>query len=129
MMLKHALATTAATVSMAAGGLLASAPAADAATYSAGTSRASLTCSYDLDETAGTLAGECVGRTPLGTATATFDGTWDGTVASGSIVVDTWFGDFGGTFTGTGWETGVATGTYRLATPFGTVSGRFGATA
>lgn len=128
MMLKHALAAGAATVSMAAGGLLVSAQPADAATYSASTSKASLTCTYDLDEAAGTLAGECVGRTPLGTATATFDGTWNGTTATGSIVVDTWFGDFDGTFTGSGWETGTATGSYRLTTPFGTVSGRFGAT-
>lgn len=128
-MLKHALATTAATVSMAAGGLLVSASSADAATYTASTSKASLTCTYDLDETAGTLAGACVGRTPLGTATATFDGTWNGSTASGSIAVDTWFGDFSGTFTGSGWETGTATGTYRLTTPFGIVSGRFGATA
>lgn len=129
MTLKHALATGAATVSMAAGGLLVSAQPANAATYSAGTSKASLTCTYDLDEVVGTVAGECFGRTPLGVATATFDGTWTGTTATGSIVVDTWFGDFNGTFTGSGWETGAATGNYRLQTPFGALSGRFGATA
>jgi hypothetical protein len=130
MTFKHALATGAAGLSMAAAGLAVGATPADAAprTHGTGTSTYGLSCTYDLDEVAGTLAGSCIGRTPLGTATATFTGTWTGDSATGTIAVDTWFGDFGGTFSGSGWSSGAATGSYALLTPFGPVSGTFSAT-
>ncbi|GGO92291.1 hypothetical protein GCM10011584_28350 [Nocardioides phosphati] len=126
MKLTHALATGAAGLSMAAAGLAVGATPAQAAPHR--TSTYGLSCTYNLDEVAGTLAGSCVGRTPLGTATATFSGTWSGDSAAGTIAVDTWFGDFGGTFSGSGWSTGSATGSYTLTTPFGPLAGTFSAT-
>jgi hypothetical protein len=81
MTLKHALATGAATLSMAAAGLAVGAQPASAATSTWGTPTYGLTCTYDLDEVAHTLDGTCTGRTPLGTATATFQGSYGGDFA------------------------------------------------
>lgn len=126
-MFKHAVATGAATLGLVAAGVAVGATPADAAPHARGTSSYGLTCSYDLDQTAGTLVGSCIGRTPLGTATASFSGSWSGDSATGTIAVDTWFGDFGGTFSGSGWSTGTATGSYTLLTPFGPLAGTFSA--
>lgn len=128
MTFKHALATGAASLGMAVSGVAIGAAPAEAAPHARGASSYGLSCTYELDEVAGTLAGSCLGRTPLGTATATFSGTWDGSTATGTIDVDTWFGDFAGTFSGSGWSSGAATGSYAVVTPFGTVSGTFSAT-
>ncbi|MDO7867773.1 hypothetical protein [Nocardioides jiangxiensis] len=128
MKLTHAL-TTVATTAAIAGGSLALATPADAATRTFGSTTYGLTCTYDLDQAAGTLAGHCLGRTPLGSATADFSGSFSGDSATGTISVATWFGSFNGTFSGTGWSTGTASGSYTMVTPLGSLSGTFTATA
>ena len=124
MKLKHALASGAATLTAAVAGVTAGAAPADAAPRAR-----TLPCTYTLDEAAGTLVGECRGSTPLGTASATFSGTYADGAASGSFTVDTWLWDFSGTFSGTGFNGGKATGSYTVVTPFGPISGTFGANA
>lgn len=129
MALKHALATGITTLGITAASTAGLAAPADAATIGTSTGSYGLSCSYDLDKAAGTVSGSCSGKTPLGTATATFSGQYVGGFAAGTITIDTWFGDFYGSFGGWGWESGSATGAYRLATPWGAVTGKFGATA
>lgn len=130
MTIRHALATGITTLGITAAATAGLAAPADAATK-VGTRSGTygLSCSYDLDKVAGTLSGSCTGKTPLGTATAVFSGQYVGGFAAGTITVDTWFGDFNGSFGGWGWASGTATGAYQLATPFGVVSGKFSATA
>jgi hypothetical protein len=120
----HALATGAATITTLAAGVLVGATPAEAAPKAR-----SLPCTYVVDQTAGTVSGACHGSTPLGTADATFAGTWADGSASGTFTLDTWLWDFSGTFSGSGFNGGTATGTYTVLTPFGTYSGTFGATA
>lgn len=127
MNLKHTAAAGAATLTMAASGLALGAQPASAATTTWGTASYGLSCTYDLDTAARTVDGTCTGRTPLGTATATFAGNISGDFAYGTITVDTWFGDFAGNFAGTGWSTGKASGAYRIYTPYGAFTGSFGA--
>lgn len=130
MAIKHALAAGISTLGITAAATAGVAAPADAAT-TIGTPSGSygLSCSYDLDKVAGTVEGSCTGRTPLGTATAVFSGQYVGGFAAGTITVDTWFGDFHGSFGGWGWESGTATGAYRMVTPWGALTGKFGATA
>lgn len=129
MAIRHALATGITTLGITAAATAGMAAPAEAATVGSGTGSYGFSCTYDLDTAAGTVNGTCTGRTPLGTATAVFDGRYAGGFAAGTITVDTWFGDFNGSFGGWGWQGGTAAGAYQLATPWGVVSGKFGATA
>jgi hypothetical protein len=120
----HALATGAATFTTITAGVLVGATPAEAAPKTR-----SLPCTYVVDEAAGTISGECHGSTPLGTADATFSGTWADGSATGTFTLDTWLWDSSGSFSGTGFDGDRATGTYTVMTPFGTYSGTFSAAA
>jgi hypothetical protein len=116
MRITHALATAGLTTAMALGTV---APA-DAAPR-----KASAPCTYEVDEAAGTLSGECHQSTWMGSVDAEFSGTYDDGSASGSFTLSSWLGDWDGTFTATGLEDGSGTISYTVQTPYGPYSGTY----
>lgn len=117
MMMKRALVSGAIGLGTALGGVAVATPAEAAP-------RVPVTCTYELDQAAGTLEGSCTGK-----ITAEFSGSLSGDTASGQFAIHTWLGDINGSFTGSGFaDGGAATVTYLVTTWFGTFSGTVGTT-